>query len=132
MIPWHFSSRPAPGRHKTEPGRNRPGGSTLLKAYPMTARWKIKATTIEGGFLLHLSGGKGNLGHALLEALGEADAVAVEMEDGGVLELLEAVVSLLKHRVPEGVVVLTDPVRCRHTRRFRSLVRRVEHRHGNA
>jgi hypothetical protein len=90
----------------------------------MTARWTLKATTIEGGFALHLAGRPEDLG----EALGEPDAVVVELEDGRMVGLVDAVSAMLSGRTLAGFVILTDPEVSQRTHRLRSLTRRVEHR----
>ncbi len=69
----------------------------------MAPRWRLKATTIEGGFTLRLIG-DGDLG----EALDDAEAVAVEMEDGRTLSLEEAILQLIEGRVTEFIVLMTD------------------------
>ena len=70
----------------------------------MAPRWRLKATTIEGGFALRLIG-DGDLG----EAFDDADSVAVEMEDGRSLRLYDALVAMIDGRVT-GFIVLTQRV----------------------
>ncbi len=66
------------------------------------ARWKLKATTIDGGFALRLIG-NGDLG----EAFDDAEAVEVVMEDGRILPLYDAVLAMISGRVI-GFIVLTE------------------------
>ncbi len=68
----------------------------------MPPRWRLKADAIEGGFTLRLIG-DGDLG----EALDDAGAVAVEMEDGRTLGLYEALSVLIEGRVTDFIVLIT-------------------------
>ena len=91
---------------------------------------ELKATTIEGGFVLHLVGAdRGSAAGRGTECLGKAlampDDVVVEMEDERSLNLIDALGALLEGRTVAGFVVLTDPKLCRRTRTLRSLARRV-------
>ena len=63
---------------------------------------KLKATTMDGGFALHLIG-VGDLG----EELCHAESVVVEMADGRTLGLYRALKALIRGRVT-GMVVWTD------------------------
>lgn len=65
-------------------------------------RWRLKATTVTGGFALRLIG-DGDLG----EALDDAEAVEVVMGDGRSLPLYDAVLELISTRVI-GFIVLTE------------------------
>lgn len=73
----------------------------------MTQRWRLKVTTITGGFALSLIGDGGDVGVALNDALNDVETVEVVMEDGRILPLFDAVLAMIKSRVV-GFVVLTD------------------------
>ncbi len=68
----------------------------------MAVRWRLKVTTVTGGFALRLIG-DGDLG----EALDDADAAEVVMDDGRCLPLYDAVLELINARVI-GFIVLTE------------------------
>ena len=65
---------------------------------------RIQATTFDGGFSLRLrANDDGDLG----KALHDVEGLVVEMEDGRVLNLYEAVATMIKGRVTE-ITVATE------------------------